>query len=90
MAFKGPYRSILKSKHFVALKKLRKNSEIVIIKLNKVPGAVIMDISDYTDKMLEILSDNKKFTPLDNPQDVIDVQREVDKMLKLLKRHMHL
>ena len=46
-----------------------------------------MDISDYSDKMLDILSDNKKFLPLDSPRDIIDVKREVDKMLKLLKKN---
>ena len=63
--FQGPYRSILKPKHFSALKQLRNNADIVVLK----PNAVLMDIADYNDKMLHILSDNKNFIPLDSPQD---------------------
>ncbi|CAH8588028.1 unnamed protein product [Schistosoma mattheei] len=58
----GPkQRSILTSQHFKSLKELRNNADIIILKPDKGSGVVIMNKSDYKNKMESILSDKSKF-----------------------------
>ena len=48
------------------LKKLRRNKNIVVLKPDKGNGVVILDRSDYSRKILEIIENTGKFVKLDN------------------------
>lgn len=54
----------LSKEQFSALKKLRQNKNIVILKPDKGNGVVILDRSDYVAKISVILNDTSKFLPL--------------------------
>ena len=54
----------LKAEHFKTIKSLKKNSKLVITRPDKGKGVVILDRSDYVDKMMQILDDPLKFMKL--------------------------
>ncbi|KAL5251675.1 hypothetical protein ACHWQZ_G014720 [Mnemiopsis leidyi] len=62
---------------FRALKELSKNSEIVIMKPDKGSGIVILNRSDYIDKMMDIIGDTTKFKLAAN-QDVYAISRTIE------------
>ncbi|KAL5255142.1 hypothetical protein ACHWQZ_G014547 [Mnemiopsis leidyi] len=62
---------------FRALKELSKNSEIVILKPDKGSGIVILNRSDYIDKMMDIIGDTTKFKLAAN-QDVYAISRTIE------------
>ena len=80
------YNSLLKTRHINALKELKNNPNIVILRPDKGSGAVVMDVSDYNAKMSDILNDHTKFIVVDKPQDITDIEKTVDKMLKEFKK----
>ena len=49
---------------FRAIKKLRKNDDIIITKPDKGSGVVLLNKSDYVDKINEIIDDQSKFKRL--------------------------
>ena len=49
---------------FRAINRLRKNDYIIVIKPDKGSGVVLLNKSDYVDKMNEILDDQSKFKDL--------------------------
>ena len=49
---------------FRAINRLRKNDDIIITKPDKSSGVVLLNKSDYVDKMNEILDDQSKFKRL--------------------------
>ena len=75
--------------HYDALRSLRTNKDIVIVKADKGGTCVILDKSDYVSKMESILSDESKFTKL-GPADKFDntkkIERNFQKYLLSLKK----
>ena len=70
------------------LKNLAKNKDIVIIKLDKGNGAVVMNRSDYVMKMNEILGDESKFEKLDADPVVVvrALEDKINRLLRTLKK----
>lgn len=62
---------LLTKEHMKALKDLRENAEIKVIRPDKGKGVVIMNKKDYVEKMLNILNDRSKFTQ-DNGKEITD------------------
>ena len=50
--------------HMIALSNLKKNKSVVVCKLDKGRGVLILEKQDYQNKMKEILGDTTKFTAL--------------------------
>ena len=55
-------KHVLKHEEFHALKTLRANDNIVLQRPDKGGGVVIMNKTDYEDKLLNLISDPTKFT----------------------------
>ena len=76
------------SEHFRALRSLRSNKDIVIVKADKGGACVILDKHDYVLKMETILNDNSKFTklgPAENHDHTVKIEKDFQKFLKDLK-----
>ena len=76
------------SEHFRALRSLRSNKDIVIVKADKGGACVILDKHDYVLKMEAILNDNSKFTklgPAENHDHTVKIEKDFQKFLKDLK-----
>ena len=71
----------LKSSAFKALKRLSKNKDIVIQKVDKGNTIVILDKCSYISAIEEILNDNSKFSKLDIP-----AGKEINHIVNLEKR----
>ncbi|XP_045501401.1 uncharacterized protein LOC123698697 [Colias croceus] len=61
---KPPKPNISRSES-IALKHLRKNEDIIVLRADKGNATVIMDTSDYNNKMSEILSDENTYKKVD-------------------------
>ena len=70
------------------LKNLAKNKDIVIIKLDKGNGAVVMNRSDYVTKMNDILVDTSKFEKLNADPAVVmrALEDKINRLLRTLKK----
>jgi len=69
------------SKHErIALKHLRNNKNIIIKKADKNSGIVILNKTDYENKVMTMLADENVYTKLEQDDSLI-VQCEVDKVL---------
>ena len=62
-----------------ALKTLSKNKDLLILKSDKDNSMVLIDKSDYLDKMCNILSDSKKFVQ----SSVVDHEQLTEKSVNL-------
>ena len=69
------YSSSFHKKMFASLNQLRKNKDIVVTKPDKGNGTVILNRSDYDDKMAAILSDKVNFKQLD-----VDLYKHIVKL----------
>ena len=62
---------------FRAINRLRKNDDIIITKSDKDSGVVLLNKSDYVDKMNEILDDQSKFkrlVPVSNNENTASIE----------------
>ena len=62
---------------FRAINRLRKNDDIIITKPDKGSGVVLLNKSDYVDKMNEILDDQSKFkrlVPVSNNENTASIE----------------
>lgn len=66
---------------FLALRKLKTNEEIKILKPDKGSGLVIMNTKDYISKMEIILNDESKFTKI-GPAEIHDKTRTIERNLQ--------
>ena len=82
--YKSKYRSILTKKHKEALRELQNNKDIIIFKPDKRSGVVIMNKSDYINKIHSILNDCSKFQKSDSTKDNIEINEQ--RMVECLKR----
>ena len=79
-------KSLLTENHRDALKELRMNKDIIMIRPDKGSGVVLLDRTAYVDKMDEILCDKSKFQKLDKGKDQTEkVEREKVNSLKSLR-----
>ena len=79
----------LPKEEYDALIKLSKNKEIIIAKPDKGSGIVILDRSDYVNKMNSILSDTSKFR-MAKQQDVYKISRTIEsKVRRFLKDQVY-
>lgn len=76
----------LTSRHLKSLREL-KNKGVVILKPDKGSGAVIMNKTDYVQKMLSILSDESKFQRVDRIEKLTEVEARVNRHLEMLLLH---
>ena len=79
-------RIVLTNEHFERLKNLKNNDIIVISKPDEGSGIVLLNRSDYIDKMKVILKNETKFHQMENEKDKT-VQREkaLSRLLRELK-----
>ena len=74
---------MLTKQHRDALKDLTSNPELVLTRPDKGAGWVLMDRSDYLDKLQTILNDTEKFLPDSVQKD--RSQQDENKLIQLLK-----
>ena len=77
----------LSKEEFLALQNLRKNKNIVIQKSDEGNSVVVVDKTDYLDKMDSLLNDTWKFEKINLKNDgilnfVINQEKRVDSILK--------
>ena len=82
--YTSKYRSILTKKHKEALRELQNNKDIIISRPDKGSGVVIMNKSDYIDKLHSILNDCSKFQKSNSTKDNIEINEQC--MVECLKR----
>ncbi|VDP89374.1 unnamed protein product [Echinostoma caproni] len=66
-------RTILTEAHLMALKELKSNEKVVVLRPDKGFGVVVMDKVCYKEKMVSILNDERKFRvdkTEDDPQEL--------------------
>ena len=88
MAFKyyykfNPYKifsPIFKKTDFDLLKKLKSDESIVICKPDKGQGVVLLDKTDYIEKMQDILNDHNKFMKVDSSDLLLHTLRQEDRI----------
>ena len=69
---------------FRAINRLRKNDDIIITKLDKGSGVVLLNKSDYIDKINEILDDQSKFKrlgPVSSNDNTASIESRLQKRL---------
>ena len=74
---------------FQAIKSLRTNEEILIIKLDKGGGVVILNKNDYNDKMKTILNDTTKFLdlgPVTNKDNTAKIESRIQRQLLQVRK----
>ena len=80
------HRGLISKKHIEALKSLRNNGDILITKPDKGSGIVILNKSDYLNKMHLILSDSSKFLRMTTEKDKTDsIEKQLTDCLKRIK-----
>ena len=77
----------LRKEHMKALQELKQNENLVILRPDKGSGTVLMNKSDYVTKMNSILSDNQKFSPDVQTDNVHLVEKQITRELHLLLLH---
>ncbi|MGL5707589.1 MAG: hypothetical protein ACRDDF_04915, partial [Aeromonas sp.] len=80
-----PQNKLLKREHLEAIKELRGNKDILITRPDKGDGIVIMNKSDYVEKLNNILSDRNKFQPLTTKDNCSTIEKQLTDCLKKLK-----
>ncbi|CAH8860275.1 unnamed protein product, partial [Trichobilharzia szidati] len=83
---KPSLRNVLSKEHRKQLKELKDNENLIITRPDKGSGIVLMNKSDYLNKLLVILSDEKKFqkqSPQKDPTEQTELQ--LTKILKKMK-----
>ena len=77
----------LKKDDFHVLKSLSKKEDLVICRPDKGKGVVLLDRSDYNQKMNDILSDNTKFCEVGSPEFslIFKIEDKINRTLKQLK-----
>ncbi|CAH8572715.1 unnamed protein product [Dicrocoelium dendriticum] len=82
---------LLTKAHIEAIRELQKNESIIITKPDKGSGAVIMDRTEYVQKMKLILSDSSKFVRCEREKDKTDyTETQLTKCLKSLVTDGHI
>ena len=76
-------------KKYKVFKDLKRNTNIVILKPDKVNGVVIMDRSDYDSGIFKIISDSTKFNPLKEDPTLLR-ESQLQRFLRKLKTNGHL
>ena len=69
-----------------SLRKLGNNRDLIVTKPDKGNGVVIMNRSDYDQKMLHILNDTTKFQPVDDTNQYKIIYRIEDKINRFLSK----
>jgi len=69
-----------------ALKKLSKDDSIIVCKPDKGNGVVILNKSDYNDKMLHILNDKSKFQSTTNDNNLSNLRKFQGFLFRLKKK----
>ena len=73
--------------HMDALKRLRRNEDIIITKPDKGSGIVLLDKVDYVRKMEQLLSDKTRFLKNNKEKDLTQqVEKAITKLLSSLKQ----
>ncbi|VDP24038.1 unnamed protein product [Echinostoma caproni] len=76
--------SLLTDAHIGGLKQLKSNWNIVVLRPDKGSGAVVMDKSQYKEKMMHILQDQSKCKLNNTPDDPIKLEKKICAELKTL------
>ncbi|VDP92263.1 unnamed protein product [Echinostoma caproni] len=76
--------SLFTDEHIEGLKQLKANRSILVLRPDKGSGIVVMDKSDYKDKMLRILRDETRFRPDNTPDDPSELEKKICAELKTL------
>ena len=85
---RNPGKQLLTKNHLSALKDLRSNPNIIISRPDKGAGIVLMDKSDYVDKMHILLSDQTKFRKMETePDRTPSIEKAISKRLRILKQN---
>lgn len=76
-----------KLKDFMVLKTLSQMKDIVVCRPDKGKGVVLLNRTDYNNKMSQILSDNNKFNEVGPPQfsTIFKIEDKINRSLKKLK-----
>ena len=83
---KSQNKNIITKEHFERSKILKNNENIVISKPNKDSGIVLLNRSDYIDKMKVILNDKPKFHKMENVKDRrVQKEKALSRPLRELK-----
>ena len=83
---KSQNKNIITNEHFERSKILKNNENIVISKPNKDSGIVLLNRSDYIDKMKVILNDKTKFHKMENEKDrKVQKEKALSRPLRELK-----
>ena len=81
-------KQLLTTKHLECLESLKKNSNILITKPDKGNGIVLLNKSDYLEKMNCILKDESKFQKAEKEKDkTIQIEKALWKLLRNLKQN---
>nr|CAH8859853.1 unnamed protein product [Trichobilharzia regenti] len=78
------HRYLLTKEHRRQLKQLQENKDVILVRPDKGSGIVVMNRSDYNEKLTNILSDKTKFFESPNQKDT--TERTENLLTKLLKR----
>ena len=68
---------------------LKKDDSVIISKPDKGNGCVILDKTDYTNKMQEIIGDKTKFTLLGPANKFDNINKVEDEIVKILKNLLY-
>ncbi|MGL4482492.1 MAG: reverse transcriptase domain-containing protein [Lactococcus garvieae] len=79
--------SFLTLEHKNAIRKLKQNKDIIISKPDKGTGLVIMNRTDYIQKMNNILNDDSKFRKMETePDKTAAIEKKISKILRVMKQ----
>ena len=88
-SFKPSLKDIEDIKGHKILNQLRKNNDIVILKIDKGNGVVILNRKDYNKGILDIINDVDEFKELDNDP-IMSREGNLQRFLRELKRKVKL
>ena len=84
--FKPRVRGILTKDHRTALKELKRNRDIMLLKPDKGMGIVVMNRKDYLQKMYSIVQDESKFQKLNLRSDPTEqTEKQINGLLKSMR-----
>ncbi|VDO51390.1 unnamed protein product [Schistosoma margrebowiei] len=85
-----PKSNLLSREHLTALRNIKQNNEVMILRPDKGSGVVLMNKADYVTKMKQILDDQLRFKVNKSQKDLTDsTEKRINGMLReLLKRKM--
>ncbi|CAH8493014.1 unnamed protein product [Dicrocoelium dendriticum] len=88
LRYKPTIKYLLKNRHLDALKELKKNEDVLLSRPDKGAGIVLMNKSDYIDKMNTILRDASKFRKVQNEKDRTPaIEKTMTRLLRRLKQN---